>query len=213
MAVTTVRRSLRDLEAIGQTADAVAAGNLDQRVPESDERTEIGRIAAALNGMLTHVESAFRAREDSEKQMRRFTADASHELRTPLTAIRDLTELSIENPDLDLMAMMRRIDAAAQRMTLLVNDLLRLARLDQRPTLQLHPVDLLALAADAVQEARLFSPVGRSHSSSGATHSLWWVTRSGCVRSSGTSSPTPACVRPRTQPSQSGSAWPTTPSS
>ena len=95
-----VRNSLRPLAEVERTAQAIAAGDLSQRVPEGDQRTEVGRLSTALNGMLARIESAFRAQQaseaearGSEERMRRFVADASHELRTPLTSIRGFAEL------------------------------------------------------------------------------------------------------------------------
>src|SRR5439155_10298397 len=86
-----VRLGLRPLAAIGDTAAKIAAGDLAQRVERAEERTEVGRLGLALNAMLAQIESAFRAREESERRLRasesklrRFVADASHELRTPL---------------------------------------------------------------------------------------------------------------------------------
>ncbi len=95
-----VRNSLRPLTEVERTAAAIAAGDLSQRVPAGDDRTEVGRLATALNGMLSRIEHGFRAQQASEEQarasenrMRRFVADASHELRTPLTSIRGFAEL------------------------------------------------------------------------------------------------------------------------
>jgi two-component system, OmpR family, sensor kinase len=99
VATAVVRRSLRPLTDIEKTAGAIAAGDLTQRIPEGDPRTEVGRLGRSLNTMLGHIESAFRARSQSEaaarrseERMRQFVADASHELRTPLTAIRGFAE-------------------------------------------------------------------------------------------------------------------------
>ncbi|MBJ7451235.1 MAG: HAMP domain-containing protein, partial [Blastococcus sp.] len=95
-----VRNSLRPLAEVERTAQAIAAGDLSQRVPVGDSRTEVGRLSTALNGMLARIESAFRAQQaseaearGSEEKMRRFVGDASHELRTPLTSIRGFAEL------------------------------------------------------------------------------------------------------------------------
>jgi two-component system, OmpR family, sensor kinase len=97
--VAAVRANLRPLDEIEETAEAIADGHLDRRVPERDPRTEIGRLGRSLNSMLSQIEMAFHAREESEaaahrseERMRRFIADAGHELRTPLTAIRGFAE-------------------------------------------------------------------------------------------------------------------------
>jgi len=170
-----VRASLRPLVEIEQTARAIAAGDLTRRVPERDPRTEVGRLGRALNTMLAQIESAFGARaaseasarrseeqaRRSEDRMRRFVADASHELRTPLTTIRGFAELYRQGAGRDpveLDRLMRRIEGQAARMGLLVEDLLLLARLDQQRPLGRDPVDLLALAAEAVNDARAVAP-------------------------------------------------------
>ncbi len=163
-----VRRSLRQLVEVEATAGAIAAGDLSRRVPNAGERTEVGRLATALNAMLARIESAFSAQRASEsraraseERMRRFVADASHELRTPLTSIRGFAELYRQGAVPEPTAMsrvMRRIESEATRMGLLVEDLLLLARLDQQRPLERAPVDLLGLAADAVQDARAISP-------------------------------------------------------
>ncbi|MFY9891279.1 MAG: HAMP domain-containing sensor histidine kinase, partial [Streptosporangiaceae bacterium] len=99
LAIAVIRASLRPLTDIEQTASAIAAGDLSQRVPERDPRTEVGRLGRSLNTMLSQIESAFHARSQSEaaakrneERMRQFVGDASHELRTPLTAIRGFAE-------------------------------------------------------------------------------------------------------------------------
>ncbi len=159
-----VRRSLRPLTEVEHTAAAIAAGDLSRRVPETDPRTEVGRLSAALNGMLAQIERAFRVQQaseaaarKSEQQMRQFVADASHELRTPLTSIRGFAELhrqgAAATPQ-DVARLMRRIEDEAARMGVLVDDLLLLARLDQQRPLERKPVDLLAIATDAVHDAR-----------------------------------------------------------
>jgi two-component system OmpR family sensor kinase len=173
--VALVRSSLRPLVEIEQTAQDIAAGDLSRRVPEWDERTEVGRLGRSLNTMLDQVENAFRDRAASEAaarrsevRMRQFVADASHELRTPLTTIRGFAELyrqrgGLENgargiPREDLDRIMRRLEQEASRMGVLVEDLLLLARLDQQRPLDSRPVDLLTLAADAVHDARVMAP-------------------------------------------------------
>ncbi|GAA0946610.1 HAMP domain-containing sensor histidine kinase [Nonomuraea longicatena] len=163
--VTHVRRSLRPLVEIERTAGAIAGGELGRRVPDGDPRTEVGRLATALNGMLAQIESAFTARSASEAaarrsedRMRQFVGDASHELRTPLTSILGYAEYSRQNTGADAAELLRRVEKAAGRMSLLVDDLLLLARVDQQRPLDRRPVDMLALAADAVQDARILAP-------------------------------------------------------
>jgi two-component system, OmpR family, sensor kinase len=233
--VAIVRTSLRPLKDIENTAAAIAAGDLSRRVPDSDPRTEVGRLGQALNMMLAQIESAFHSRERSEaaarrseERMRQFVADASHELRTPLTAIRGYAEYyrqrggldngsrppgeleqgsrqpahsgatpdtapanpvsppgpadspgsagpagppgsggpalagrptspgPLTRPDLDRI--MERVEQESSRMGGLVEDMLVLARLDEQRPIERRPVDLLTLAADAVQDARIVAP-------------------------------------------------------
>lgn len=166
--VAIVRASLRALGDIEETAESIAGGDLTRRVPDRDPRTEVGRLGRALNSMLAQIEAAFRARAESEaaarrseERMRRFVADASHELRTPLTAIRGFAEFyrqgAAREPG-ELDRLMSRIESEAARMGLLVEDLLLLARLDQQRPVERAPVDLLALAGDAVHDARVIAP-------------------------------------------------------
>jgi two-component system, OmpR family, sensor kinase len=229
--VALVRASLRPLTDIERTAEAIAAGDLSRRVPDSDPNTEVGRLARSLNIMLGQIESAFRDRAQSEaaarrseERMRQFVADASHELRTPLTAIRGYAEYyrqrgGVDNgshpagspqpsrepthgaaeadtvaadtaaaevtaagtaaagtggtpgptlagaaagsgplttPDMDRI--MERVEQESSRMGGLVQDMLMLARLDEQRPIERRPVDLLTLAADAVQDARIVAP-------------------------------------------------------
>jgi two-component system OmpR family sensor kinase len=163
-----VNRSLRPLTEVEQTAAAIAAGQLDRRIPERDSRTEVGRLSAALNGMLAQIQQAMASSEASaqkalisENRMRRFITDASHELRTPLTSIRGFAELYRmgavpEQSDVDRV--MTRIESESTRMGLLVDDLLLLARLDQQRPLERELVDLETIASDAVHDAQAVAP-------------------------------------------------------
>ena len=157
LARSLVRVGLRPLDDMAATAGAIARGDLGRRVGRDDARTEVGRLGAALNAMLGQIERAFAERRTSEERLRRFVADASHELRTPLTSIRAYAELfdrgAGSRPD-DLARVLHGIEAEAARMGVLIDDLLLLARLDQGRPLERAPVDLGALAAEAVGAAR-----------------------------------------------------------
>ena len=152
-----VRLGLRPLDEMTSTARAIAAGDMRRRVRRSDDRSEVGRLGSALNGMLSQIEAAFAERRTSESRLRRFVADASHELRTPLTSIRGYAELMRKDalPDEDARRRAaERIEHEAARMGVLVDDLLLLARLDQGRPLEHERVDLGQVVADAVDAAR-----------------------------------------------------------
>ena len=164
-----VRISLSPLASIGDTAAAIAAGDLSRRIDHPPRSTEVGRLAESLNTMLARIEAAYRAREDgearaldSEDRMRQFVADASHELRTPLTSVRGLAEFSLQQGTgasaAELLRLMTLIHAEATRMGRLVEDLLMLAQFDQDRPVDRHPVDLSSIAARSVLAARLIQP-------------------------------------------------------
>jgi two-component system OmpR family sensor kinase len=165
-----VRVALRPLERVVATASHVAELPLERgevalavRVPDedSDPRTEVGQVGAAINRMLGHISAALTAREASERKVRTFVADASHELRTPLASIRGYSELTRrgghELPD-DVVHALARVESESIRMTSLVEDLLLLARLDDGRSLESVPVDISQLLADAVSDAHAAGP-------------------------------------------------------
>ena len=163
---------------------------------DTDRRTEVGQVGAALNQLIDHVTSALQARHDSEERVRQFVADASHELRTPLAAIRgyaELTRPSRADAPPDLAHAMERVESQAIRMSSLVEDLLLLARLDSGRPLEREEVDLSLLLVEAIGDAHAAGPdhdwdlelpeepvIGRR------------ATLRGCTRSSSTCWPTPA---------------------
>lgn len=155
-----VRRSLRPLGSVEQTAFAIARGDLTARVPEGGQDTEVGRLTTALNGMLTRIEDSIRQRDASQQRMRRFVADASHELRTPLASIRGFAELHRQGavPDEQVSPTFARIEAEARRLGVLVDDLLLLAKLDEQRPMNLQPVDLAVIALDAGGDVRALDP-------------------------------------------------------
>ena len=151
-----LRRGLRPLEKMAATAGQISAGDLRQRVDPGDPGSEVGELGTAINTMLDGLEIAFAEREATELRLRQFLADASHELRTPLTSIQGFAELFRlhgEQARVDLPTILRRIEQESARMKVLVEDLLLLARLDQQPTLEARPTNLVVIAADACTDA------------------------------------------------------------
>ena len=152
-----IRQGLRPLEDMAREADAIAAGDLTRRVQPTEGDGEIARLGRALNGMLAQIETAFAQRARSEERLRSFLADASHELRTPLTSIRGYAELLRKDALEDRAARDRalsRIEKEAARMGVLVGDLAVLAREGEGPEPARYRVDLAAVAAEVVADAR-----------------------------------------------------------
>ena len=163
-----VRLSLRPLRRVAVTASRVAELPLEsgevampRGVPDTDPGTETGQLGLAFNRMLGHVETALRRRAASEARLRRFAADASHELRTPLAAIRGYAELGMlhpgDSPETVTHAL-GRVLSESTRMSVLVDDLLLLARLDAGRPLNTDPVDMTRLAIEATSDAQVARP-------------------------------------------------------
>jgi two-component system OmpR family sensor kinase len=154
-----IGKGLAPLTRMASTAQLVAeGGDLSERMPEG--RSEAGRLGAAINVMLTHIQHAFAARWASEERVRRFAADASHELRNPLTTIHGYAELYRQGaiPPEETPQVMRRIEDEAARMARLVSELLELARLDKGAPLAMAPVDLTAVATEVVEDFAALNP-------------------------------------------------------
>ena len=164
-----VRASLRPLTRTAEAASRVAELPLDRGDvvldpvalgvdPTADPRTEVGQVDAALARMLDHISRALAVRQASEARMRRFVSDASHELRTPLASIRGYAELTRRTssglPE-DVTRAVGRVESEATRMTGLVEELLLLARLDEKRELATEPVDLVGLVVDAASDAQV----------------------------------------------------------
>ena len=156
-----LRRGLRPIEAMARQADRITAGDLTDRVTPHSPRSEVGRLGTALNGMLARIEADLHEREASQRQMRRFFADASHELRTPLASLRANAELyqqgALGNPD-EVDEVMDRIVLETRRMGRLVEDMLRLARLGQHPGQAQEPVDVTAMVTGCADRVRVADP-------------------------------------------------------
>jgi len=156
-----LRHGLRPLEHMADSARTITAGDLSERVTPADDHTEVGELGLAINTMLAEIEDAFRERDATERRLRQFLADASHELRTPLTSIQGFAELFRMGADEDkvrLAVILRRIEEESDRMKVLVEELLLLARLDETRPAARAPVDLAVLAADACSDAVAQSP-------------------------------------------------------
>jgi two-component system, OmpR family, sensor kinase len=153
----TVRSGMKPVDRMVETATAIAAGDLSQRVEEAGPDTELGRLSVAFNEMLAHIEDAMTAEQEAQDRLRRFVADASHELRTPIAAIGGYAELHrqgalVASEEIDRA--MGRIEKESARMQRLVEDLLLLARIDETTAIERMPVDLVALVGDAVEDHR-----------------------------------------------------------
>ncbi|MCX6503474.1 MAG: HAMP domain-containing sensor histidine kinase [Microbacterium sp.] len=160
--VTLTFRSLTQVE---RTADAIAGGDFSLRLTDLEpETTEVGRLKRAINAMLGRIDASLSQRDATVRQMRRFIGDASHELRTPLVTVRGYAELYRMGaiPDAEATAQaMERIEKEAMRMTTMVEDLLALARLDERRGIVPAPVDLRPIARDAAMDVRAAAPQRR----------------------------------------------------
>ena len=157
-AVTLTFRRFGQVES---TAMSIAAGDFSQRLSDIEPRTEIGRLKSAINTMLDRIDDAIAERDATVHKMRRFVGDASHELRTPLVSVRGYAELyrmgAIQGPD-DTARAMERIEKEAIRMGVLVEDLLALARLDEKRELHIQPLDLRPIARDAALDVGVAEP-------------------------------------------------------
>lgn len=159
-----VQSTLAPLKCIEKTAAKIAAGDLSQRVPDLPENTEVGSLSMSLNTMLTRIEESFHAQEETTEKMKRFVSDASHELRTPLAAIHGYAELykmqrdmpgALERADESI----EHIEASSARMTVLVEDLLSLARLDEGRGIDItQQVKLTSVVNDAADDLHALDP-------------------------------------------------------
>lgn len=156
-----IRVSMKPLTAVESTAEAIANGDLSARLPDAKPDSEVGRLTASLNRMLSRIEESFAVQRRSEDKLRRFVADASHELRTPLTAIRGFAELHRQGAvtgEEKTKELVGRIENESKRMSALVEDLLTLARLDQAKPIVHEAVDIKKLIEEAAEAVRASAP-------------------------------------------------------
>lgn len=160
LAAYLISRSLRSLQQIEEATHAIAAGDLSQRVPSGVEGSEVGMLATSINTMLSHIEHSFEVKDQSEAKMRQFISDASHELRTPLATVRGYSELYRIGgvPEGEVDQAMDRIESEAKRMGVLVEDLLQLARLDERRLLNFEAVNVGSAAVLALNDFKVRDP-------------------------------------------------------
>ncbi|WP_433894361.1 sensor histidine kinase [Streptomyces sp. CA-111067] len=159
--LTAARRRLSPLETMVETASAIAEGDLSRRIATARHgSSEVRELSTALNAMLQQIETALTESERATAQLRHFLADASHELRTPLASVQGYLQL-YEKGMLDAGEKDRalhRVSAEALRMSRLVDELLALARLEERPALDFRPVDVCALVRDAAADLAAQQP-------------------------------------------------------
>lgn len=149
------------LAEVERTALEISRGDYSKRILVSSPDTEVGHLGASLNTMLDRIDHSFNERANTIEQMRRFIGDAGHELRTPLVSVRGYAELYRMGALVEaeqVAQAMDRIENEAIRMTSLVEDLLALARLDERRPLTLTPLALNQLAQDAALDTGAQAP-------------------------------------------------------
>lgn len=156
-----VRLGIRPINTMTQNATAIAAGDLSVRIDPAPEGTEAGELSDALNLMIGNITTAMDQQARSEQRLRQFVSDASHELRTPVTTIRGYAELyrhgGLTDPA-NLDDAMRRTEQESARMGRLVEDMLSLARLDERRPMSFGPVHVAGLLDDLAADARVLDP-------------------------------------------------------
>ncbi|HMV85529.1 MAG TPA: ATP-binding protein [Blastocatellia bacterium] len=148
------RKSLLPLVAMSESARRISAAKLDQRLPITNPRDELGQLAATFNELLTRLQASF-------AQQRQFMADASHELRTPLHVMRTAAEVTLEQPrrqESEYREALHIINEQARRLTKIVEDLFILARADAGQR-KLEPRDfyLDELAAETTRAAAVLA--------------------------------------------------------
>ncbi|MEO8422426.1 MAG: ATP-binding protein [Actinomycetota bacterium] len=139
------RRALRPVSRMTEQAGEIGGAGLDERIDLPGSADELQRLAVTLNGMLDRLEQGV----DEKK---RFVADASHELRTPLAVMSSELDVTLRSTDLDPAArdVLTSAREEVQRMNVIVENLLTLARLDEGGlTLLNEPADLFEIVQTA----------------------------------------------------------------
>jgi signal transduction histidine kinase len=142
--------ALRPVEAMRRRAASISASTPGSRLPTPRSRDELSRLAETLNDMLARLEAAV-------EHERRFVDDASHELRTPLSLLRTELELALRHPRprAELERALRSASEETERLSALAEDLLLVARIDQRQLPIAHErIDTQALLRDLAERYR-----------------------------------------------------------
>lgn len=149
-----VRRSLKSVDEIRTRVADITTSDLTERVPVPDRNDEISALALTMNEMLARIEAGHAAQQ-------RFVGDASHELRSPLTTIISALEVASAHPELlNTELASGTLIPEAQRMKALIDDLLLLARADERKLRRgTDDVDVDDLVATEVDRIRRESDV------------------------------------------------------
>ena len=167
---------LRPLRRMSDAAQAITLGDLQQRErlqPLMKGDDEVSKIASSLTIMGEQLEQASQSQQSSEQRFRRLISDASHQLRTPLTSIRGFTEVLMRGAKDDpetANRVLKLIKSEAERMTRLMNDLLTLAHFDVEQDIEKQYVDLVDIAVEGVEQAKVLATDDRKITIYFATH-------------------------------------------
>ncbi len=160
LGTTIFKRTLKPLYNITDTVEVIGVTDLDKRLKEENGQLEIDRLAKSFNVMLARIQESFMKEQAIKEKMRRFVSDASHELRTPLTSIHGFVEILLrgaaknkEQLDLALSSILLE----SERLTKLVNDLLILTRLDQKPIVEVKKEDINDLLSEIKPQLKILS--------------------------------------------------------
>lgn len=156
-----LRLGITPIKQMTASAEAIADGDLSERIDDTDPTTEAGQLGLALNTMMGKIETSFDKQARAEERLRQFIADASHELRTPVATIRGYAELyeagGLKDPE-QLDDALQRTRQESERMSRLIADLLRLANLDAERAMRSDRVDVAKLASEVVSDAAATHP-------------------------------------------------------
>lgn len=160
LGTTIFKRTLKPLYNITDTVEGIGVTDLDKRLKEENGQLEIDRLAKSFNVMLTRIQESFMKEQAIKEKMRRFVSDASHELRTPLTSIHGFVEILLRGAaknkeQLDLA--LNSILLESERLTKLVNDLLILTKLDQKPVVEMKKENINELISEIKPQLQILS--------------------------------------------------------